>query len=101
MLESWRKRGWERREEKIRCDEYRLSWKEILRALCGSAAATCAFAYMFYQSWIGCLAWPAVAALWLKGERQKGTKQRKERLSAQFGTPFPPPRPEWRRGLRW
>lgn len=85
MLESWRKRGWEQREEKIRYDEYRLSWKEILRALCGSAAATCAFAYMFYQSWIGCLAWPAVAALWLKGERQKGTKQRKERLSAQFG----------------
>lgn len=84
MWKSWKKREWDGKEGKTDYDDYRLSWKEVLWGLCKSAAATGAFAYMFYRSWIGCLAWPAAAALWLKGDRKRKTKRRKERLALQF-----------------
>ena len=84
MWENWRRPGWEQKEEKTEYDVYRLSVREILWGLCKSAAVTGAFAYLFYRSWAGCLAWPVTAVLCLKGDRKRKQKQRKERLSAQF-----------------
>ena len=84
MWENWRRPGWEQKEEKTEYDVYRLSVREILWGLCKSAAVTGTFAYLFYRSWAGCLAWPVTAVLCLKGDRKRKQKQRKERLSAQF-----------------
>ena len=69
---------------KVDYDCYQLSVREIFRGIVKSIAVTGAFAYMFYRSWMGFLAWPAVVYLILKKERESTIRRRKERLALQF-----------------
>lgn len=65
-------------------DRYVLSPTELLLCLAESMGITGAFAYMFYRSWLGLLAFPAVAVLFTKRQIRERTRKRKERLCVQF-----------------
>lgn len=81
----WKK--WKRpdlREAKTDYDSYPFSIREIALVAGKSAAVTGIFSGMFYRSWLGLLAFPAVLALLLKKEKKEKTQKRKERLSLQF-----------------
>ncbi len=84
MWKNWKRQAWDNGREKPDYDRYRLSVREVLLGLLKSALFTGAAAYMFYRSWLGMLAWPAVGFFCLKKEKQDRRERRKERLSAQF-----------------
>lgn len=80
MSGSWKQQGM----VKTDYDRYHYSVPEKMGCLFKSAAITGVFAYMFYRSWIGFLALPAVVFLeWKRGSKRK-IRLRKERLSIQF-----------------
>lgn len=70
--------------DKTDYDSYIFAWRELLLCAGKGAAVTAAFAYMFYRSWIGLLAMPAVIYLGLQRERRAKREERKERLALQF-----------------
>lgn len=84
MWKSWKRRVLDGRDEKTDYDHYDLSVREIIFCLGKSALVTGAFAYMFYRSWLGFLAWPVVAYFGIKRDIASKIQQRKERLALQF-----------------
>lgn len=84
MWKSWRRQAFGDGDDKTVYDSYTLSFREMLLCLMKSAAVTGAFAYMFYQSWLGFLAWPAAAYLGIRRDVAVKIKQRKDRLALQF-----------------
>lgn len=84
MWKSWKRPALDDREDKTDYDSYILSFREVLICLMKSAAVTGAFAYMFYQSWMGFLAWPAAAYFGIRRDIAVKKQRRKDRLALQF-----------------
>lgn len=84
MWKSWKRRDLDDGDEKTDYGNYVLSVKEILIGLGKSALLTGAFAYMFYQSWLGFLAWPAAAYFVIRRETAAKMQRRRDRLAIQF-----------------
>lgn len=82
MWKSWRQRA--AHGDKTDYDSYAFSGRELAACLAKSAVVTAAFAYMFYRSWIGLAALPAVAYFGIRRERKRKLAERKERLALQF-----------------
>ena len=58
MWKSWKRRALA--ENKTDYSKYRFSWQEYLLCFFKAFFATGAFTGMFYRSWLGMLAFPAV-----------------------------------------
>lgn len=82
MWKSWKQQAVH--GDKTDYDTYAFSGKELAVCLIKSVALTAAFAYMFYQSWIGMAALPAVAYFGIRREHKRKLAERKERLALQF-----------------
>lgn len=82
MWKRWRQQA--TGEDKTDYDRYVLSVWEILWCFIKSAGITGLFAWMFYRSWLGFLAFPAVVVLLAKREQKGSSRKRKERLCIQF-----------------
>lgn len=84
MWKSWKRRAEGGSQEKTEYDRYVFNWKETVLCFLKSAAVTGAFSYVFYRTWIGLLALPAVMYLEFSAERKRKLRERKERLAVQF-----------------
>lgn len=82
MWKSWKRQALD--GEKTDYGSYRLSFRELALVFCKSVGITGAFAYMFYRSWLGFLALPAVVYISLRRTREKCARERRERLAVQF-----------------
>lgn len=82
MWKRWKRQDLQ--ENRTDYDSYVFSAREKMMVFGKSAAATGIFSYMFYRSWLGMLAFPAVLALFFKKEKKEKKQKRKERLSLQF-----------------
>ncbi len=63
---------------------YRLSIAETAVGLMQAAGLTALFTWVFYHSWLGMAAFPAVAVLILRDSRQNRCLKRRQRLGVQF-----------------
>ena len=80
MWKSWKRRALA--ENKTDYSQYRFSWQECLLCFFKALFATGAFAGMFYRSWLGMLAFPAVwKVLYGRDKKETEFKKEKERLS--------------------
>lgn len=84
MQKNWRQPEPERDVRKTDYGKYRLSVRETGLCLLWAAALTAAVSYLFYRSWIGFLAAPAVFFFLKKREEKQRRKRRMERLAVQF-----------------
>ena len=82
MWKSWKRRALA--ENKTDYSQYRFSWQEYLLCFFKAFFATGAFAGMFYRSWLGMLAFPAVWKVLYGRDKKNRIQKRKERLSLQF-----------------
>ena len=82
MWKSWKRRALA--ENKTDYSKYRFSWQEYLLCFFKAFFATCAFTGMFYRSWLGMLAFPAVWKVLYGRDKKNRIQKRKERLSLQF-----------------
>lgn len=91
MGKKWKRRGspedggnlrrhWRTLAEAIR----RLPARGRLRCVLKAAVITAAFSYVFYRSWLGTLAFPAVAALCLWRGSREFAEEQKRLLARQF-----------------
>lgn len=71
-------------ENKTDYSKYRFSWQEYLLCFFKAFFATGAFTGMFYRSWLGMLAFPAVWKVLYGRDKKNRIQKRKERLSLQF-----------------
>lgn len=84
MWKSWKRRAVCGNRDKTEYNTYVFSWKETALCFLKGMAVTALFSYVFYRSWLGFLALPAVVYLETKREREKRIRERKERLAIQF-----------------
>lgn len=84
MWKSWKRREWGAEEGRTDYGEYFFSVREACLCVVKCIAVTGAFAYLFYHSWYGFLALPAVLVFGFRKEKKEQNKRRKERLSLQF-----------------
>lgn len=84
MWKSWRRQDFGGEKDKTDYDGYRLCVKEFVLCLAKCIAVTAAFAYLFYRSWFGLLALPAVVYVGIRREMSARILARKQRLSLQF-----------------
>ena len=82
MWKSWKRRALA--ENKTDYSKYRFSWQEYLLCFFKAFFATGAFTGMFYRSWLGMLAFPAVWKVLYGRDKKNRIQKRKERLSLQF-----------------
>ncbi|MFR7842629.1 MAG: ATPase, T2SS/T4P/T4SS family [Gallintestinimicrobium sp.] len=82
MWKSWKRR--DLAENKTDYSKYRFSWQEYLLCFFKAFFATGAFTGMFYRSWLGMLAFPAVWKVLYGRDKKNRIQKRKERLSLQF-----------------
>ena len=82
MWKSWKRRALA--ENKTDYSQYRFSWQEYLLCFFKAFFATGAFTGMFYRSWLGMLAFPAVWKVLYGRDKKNRIQKRKERLSLQF-----------------
>ena len=82
MWKSWKRRALA--ENKTDYSKYRISWQEYLLCFFKAFFATGAFTGMFYRSWLGMLAFPAVWKVLYGRDKKNRIQKRKERLSLQF-----------------
>lgn len=82
MWKSWKQRALA--ENKTDYSKYRFSWQEYLLCFFKAFFATGAFTGMFYRSWLGMLAFPAVWKVLYGRDKKNRIQKRKERLSLQF-----------------
>lgn len=84
MWRSWKRRGMHGERDKTEYNVYVFSWKETVLCALKGLAVTALFAYVFYHSWLGLLALPAVIYLEMRAERESRIRERKARLAVQF-----------------
>lgn len=82
MYKSWRRRVLD--GGRTEYDRYVLSGKELLGCTLKGLIVTGGFSCLFYRSWLGFAAFPAVWAVIRRREIKGRTAQRKQRLSVQF-----------------
>ena len=82
MWKSWKRQALA--ENKTDYSKYRFSWQEYLLCFFKAFFATGAFTGMFYRSWLGMLAFPAVWKVLYGRDKKNRIQKRKERLSLQF-----------------
>ena len=82
MWKSWKRRALA--ENKTDYSKYRFSWQEYLLCFFKAFFAIGAFTGMFYRSWLGMLAFPAVWKVLYGRDKKNRIQKRKERLSLQF-----------------
>ena len=82
MWKSWKRRALA--ENKTDYSKDRFSWQEYLLCFFKAFFATGAFTGMFYRSWLGMLAFPAVWKVLYGRDKKNRIQKRKERLSLQF-----------------
>ena len=82
MYKSWRRQDLD--GGRTDYDRYVLSGKELLICTLKALLVTGGFSYLFYRSWLGFLAFPAVWAVIRRREIKGRTALRKQRLSVQF-----------------
>lgn len=81
MWKSWKRRALA--ENKTDYSKYRFSWQEYLLCFFKAFFATGAFTGMFYRSWLGMLAFPAVWKVFIRTrQKEQNSKKKGKTLSA-------------------